>query len=150
MTASQASASESDAVTLTHVLDAYGIEPGRVRELFATLILLRWIDYADALESLEAVFEDRHHDDLLPPELQWRNWCEADALRVGRALAGLYRHLKTVKSLPESGAAAHLGLLADPVSRIAEANPVYLTDAVHWLNDQPFETVLERRKLKFP
>lgn len=147
MTASQASASESDAVTLTHVLDAYGIEPGRVRELFATLILLRWIDYADALESLEAVFEDRHHDDLLPPELQWRNWCEGDALRVGRALAGLCRHLKTVKSLPESGAAAHLGLLADPVSRIAEANPVYLTDAVHWLNDQRFETVPERRKL---
>jgi type I restriction enzyme M protein len=124
-----------------------GIDYARIREIFATLILLRWIDQVDTQQSLEAIFEDRPYQELLPPELEWRHWCDGNAQQIGQALVKLSQFVSQMPAAGPVGAAAQLPMLAEPLSRILKTDPVYLADAVHWLAAQSFETIFERKQL---
>lgn len=119
-----------------------------VREFVATLLLLRWLDQAESEEEAMAIFEDRAFRSLLPEELRWRSWADAEppAKWVG-ALQALADYLERHDVERGQSHAAWLHRLAAPLRRALRIHPVYLADLLHWVGDVPFETPGDRRAL---
>lgn len=144
MTAPKQSQHEVDFDALVAVLDAYGMDLREITDSVACLILLRWLDQADAEAAAEAAFEERSHQPLFPPLLQWRSWCSAKPIEMADRLGAVAKRVATTAA--ESGPGAHLRLLSEPLKRLLQLNPAYLVDAVHWVAALPMETPFERRK----
>src|SRR4051794_9937921 len=67
---------EETAWLLAGALRVNGLSIFLIREAFATFLLLRWVDHAEAEQEAMAVFEDRPYQFLLPTALQWRHWAK--------------------------------------------------------------------------
>lgn len=143
MTVPNKAQQEVDLDALVAVLDAYGMDLREITDIVASLILLRWLDQADAEAAAEAVFEERSHRPLFPPRLQWRSWCRAEPIEMADRLDAVAQRVTT--TVAEAGPGAHLRLLADPLSRLLKLNPAYLVDAVQWVAALPMETPSERQ-----
>jgi type I restriction enzyme M protein len=133
---------EADVDSIVAVLDAYGIQLHEISDIIASLILLRWLDQADAETAAEAEFEERSHQSLFAPRLQWRNWCNAEPIEMVHRLSDV-KH-RVTENAAETGPGAHLRLLSAPLGRLLQLNPTYQVDAVHWVAALPMETPTER------
>ncbi|WP_147473005.1 MULTISPECIES: N-6 DNA methylase [Pseudomonas] len=119
-----------------------------IREVFATLLLLRWIDLQDAEQEAMAVFEGRAYQPLLPQSLQWRHWSRLDhSQAIADRLQDLTHYVERLRGDAEYPVAGYLHTLADPLRRMLKVNFVYLIDLMQWVGELPFETPSERRSL---
>ena len=143
MTLNQQTREEVDLDALVAVLDAYGMDLREITDVVASLILLRWLDLADAEAAAEAAFEERTHLPLFPPGLQWRSWCGAESLEIADRLDAVAQRVTT--TVADTGPGVHLRLLSAPLKRLLQLNPAYLADAVQWVAALPMETPSERR-----
>jgi type I restriction enzyme M protein len=118
------------------------------REVFAILLLLRWVDLQEAEQEAMAIFEDRAYQPLLPESLQWRNWAHLEhPQEIAERLQAVSGYVEGLRGNAVHPVAAYLHAVAAPLRRILEVNFVYLIDIVHSVGKLPFETSGERRKL---
>jgi type I restriction enzyme M protein len=119
-----------------------------IREVFATFLLLRWVDSQEAEQEAMAIFEDRAYQSLLPELLQWRNIARLENPQdIAKRLHELAGYVEGLRGDAVNPVAAYLHTVAEPLRRILEVNFVYLIDIVHWVGELPFETPSKRRKL---
>lgn len=129
-------------------LDSYELPRSLIREIFASFLLLRWVDLQDAEEEAIAAFEGRPHQSLLPATLQWRHWSLLDKPNeIARRLGELANHVEGMRGDVAQPLAAYLYTLAAPLRRVLDVNLVYLRDLVRWVDELPFETPGERREV---
>jgi type I restriction enzyme M protein len=143
MTVTQQTLEVVDLDALVAVLVAYGMDLREITDIVASLILLRWLDLADAEAAAEAAFEERTHLPLFPPGLQWRSWCGAESLEIADRLDTVAQRVTT--TVADTGPGVHLRLLSAPLKRLLQLKPAYLADAVQWVAALPMETPSERR-----
>lgn len=119
-----------------------------IREAFAALLLLRWVDQEEAEQEAMAVFEDRTYRPLLPAELQWRHWrYSGQPDRMSERVRALAAHLEYRESDDTREKAPWLRRLAGPLTRLESVNPAYWADLLHWVAQLPLETAPDRRVL---
>ncbi len=119
-----------------------------IREIFATFLLLRWVDLQDTEQEAMSVFEDRVYHPLLPQSLQWRHWSRLEhSQAIADRLQDLTHYVERLRGNENSPVASYLQTLADPLRRMLKVNFVYLIDLIHWVGELPFETPSERRSL---
>jgi type I restriction enzyme M protein len=145
MTVPEQAYQEADAETILATLGVYDLRPAEITGIIASLILLRWLDQADAEASVEAIFEDRPHQPLFPPKLQWRHWHDAEPLEMAERLTEIHRFVGAGRASADEGPAAHVHLIADSLAHLLQISPVYLVDAVHWVAALPMDTPAEQR-----
>jgi type I restriction enzyme M protein len=134
-------------MALTSVLST-GESNTLIREVFASLLLLRWADLQDAEQEAMAIFEDRSYQPLLPEWLQWRHWARLDSPNaIADRVGELVCHLDGLRGDVAHPLAAHLHALAAPLRRVLNVNCVPLSDIATWVGELPFETPSERRAL---
>lgn len=118
------------------------------REVFATLLVLRWVDMQEAELEAIAVFENRVYQPLLPQSLQWRHWFRLDHSGViADRLQELAHYIEHLHVDAEHPVVSYLHALVDPLRRVLKVNFVYLIDFVRWVGELPFETPSERSSL---
>lgn len=118
------------------------------REVFATLLVLRWVDVHDAEHEAMAVFENCVYQPLLPQSLQWRHWSRLDDSRaIANRLHELAHYVERLHVEAEHPVGSYLHALADPLRRVLKVNFAYLIDFVRWVGELPFETLSERYSL---
>ena len=133
---------EADFYTIFEVLRG-GMHLREIPDIVASLILLRWLDQADAEAAAEAAFEERPYQPLFQPHLQWRSWCGAERFEMADRLRAVAQQVAT--TVGESGPSAHLSLMSEPLRRLLQLNPSSLVEAVGWATALPMETPSERR-----
>ncbi|MGJ5195202.1 N-6 DNA methylase [Bradyrhizobium sp. HKCCYLRH1030] len=125
-----------------------GLSKQLIRETFATFLLLRWIDLAEAEQEAMAIFEDRPYEPLLPAALQWRHW--AQLKHRGEMIERLHELERRAEALQGDAAqpmSAWLHTLAAPLRRVLQENSANLQEFVNRIGNFPFETPSERRAL---
>jgi type I restriction enzyme M protein len=134
---------EANLYPIGEVLRTSGLHLHELTDIVASLILLRWLDQADAEAAAEAAFEERPYQPLFPPRWQWRRWCDAEAVEMAERLNTVAKRF--TKIVVDSGPAAHLHLVAEPLGRLLSMDPVCMVNAVKWVVALPMETPSERR-----
>lgn len=119
-----------------------------IREIFATLLLLRWIDLHDLDEEALAASERRPPQTFLPHALQWRHWnLPSPTSAIIDKLYNLTNHLEILSSKTDYSELGFLQALAAPLRRILAANLVDLIDFIFWLSNLPCGGQRERQVL---
>ncbi|MBU5637505.1 N-6 DNA methylase [Geomonas sp. Red69] len=123
---------------------AEGLSGAVIREVFAALFVLRWIDNRDVEQEAMSIFEDRSYQPLLPSRLQWRNWAQLDnPYEIAAQFRELTRYLEARRGDTEQP----LRALVHMLPRVLEVDFVCLHDLVRWVATLPFDMVSERRAL---
>lgn len=133
---------EADLYAIVDVLRASGLNMHEIIDIVASLILLRWLDQADAEAAAEAAFEERPHQPLFPPRWQWRIWSRTEPVEMAQRLSAVAKRVST--TVVDSGPGAHLSLLSEPLHRLLKLEPNSLADAVRWAAAFPMDTPSER------
>lgn len=133
---------EADFYSIGDVLRASGLEMHEIIDIVASLILLRWLDQADAEAAAEAAFEERPHHPIFPPRWQWRIWSRTEPVEMAQRLGAIAKRVST--TVVDSGPGAHLSLMSEPLHRLLKLEPSSLADAVRWAAAFPMDTPSER------
>lgn len=117
-------------------------------QVLAVLIFLRWADFQEAELEAIAAYDETEYEQVLPASLHWRTWhqLQPDELHyffTERLPAALDR-LNNSRYNP---LAAYLYQLTGSIDKLRNYPISILTNLVHWLAEQPFETSVDRRNL---
>ena len=117
-------------------------------QVLAVLIFLRWADFQEAELEAIAAYDETEYEQVLPASLHWRTWhqLQPDELHyffTERLPAALDR-LNNSRYNP---LAAYPYQLTGSIDKLRNYPISILTNLVHWLAEQPFETSVDRRNL---
>jgi type I restriction enzyme M protein len=118
-----------------------------IRDLFASFLLLRLFEQAEAEQEAVAIFEGRIYEPMLPSHLHWRQWIRLQhPNEIGKRLRDLAQQLELLRGTAHP-VASWLYMVAQPLRRMLEVDVSSLHDLVRWVGELPFETPGERRAL---
>lgn len=124
------------------------VSTGDLPIVLALLIYLRWADFLEAEQEATAAFEDAEFEPVLSRSMHWRTWHQLPT----RELQEFLRE-RLVPTLEQLSKYHHLALAIN-LHRVGQAfNPLLqlselsLSALVRWLEEQPFETPTDRRRL---
>jgi type I restriction enzyme M protein len=142
MTVLKSARPEADLYAIGDVLRASGLDFHEIIDIVASLILLRWLDQADAEAAAEAEFEERSHQPLFPPRWQWRRLCRIEPEEMAQRLGAVAKRFSA--TVVDSGPGAHLRLITEPLHRLLQLKPSSLAEAVRFATAFPMDTPSER------
>jgi type I restriction enzyme M protein len=136
---------------MTHMVafDASGVPQTLFSRIFAGILVLRWVDLAEAEQEAMAIFEERSYEQLLPSPLQWRHWAQlTDPIEMSDLMLELGLFLERKRDFSTNPVGAWLHLVVEPLIGARDLASGVLCRFVHWVADLPFETLAERRALR--
>lgn len=126
-------------------LDAYDMPGSQIREIFASILLLRWADHIEAEHEATALFEDRPYQPMISGNLRWQIWAhEMPDNAMPGWLTALADEIDRRRGDVEHPLSPYLQALAEPLRRVRSTNLYELADLVRWIDTLPFETPRER------
>ncbi len=117
-------------------------------QVLAVLIFLRWADFQEAELEAIAEYDETDYEKALPASLHWRTWHQLSPDELHHYFTErLPAALGKLNNSWANPLAAYLYQLTGSIERLGNY-PIYIiTDLVHWLAEQPFETSVDRRNL---
>lgn len=122
--------------------DEYGLA-------IASLIYLRWLDFAESEREANAAIDGVEYEPVLPAKFHWRSWCnihDRSALElIFSELASALNHFSNSRHI---GIASQLRRVAPAVERLSRFPTEILAQLIDWLASQPFETHMDQLLLR--
>lgn len=114
----------------------------------AALLFLRWADFEDAEREAIAAFEDLNYEPALPAKFHWRSWCDFSSERLADVFGELPFVLGNLVNRRDDPLATQLSRAASGLEPLQVLDGESLLILVRWLANQPFETPIDRLKLR--
>jgi type I restriction enzyme M protein len=128
--------------------DASGVPERQFASIFASFLLLRWIDLLDAEQEAMAIFEEREFQPTLQSDLQWRSLVRIkDPDELSLQIMSLGYYAEQVREWPDDPRRSWLHLCAEPLMGPRDLASIPLLHFVKWVGELPFETPTERRSV---
>jgi type I restriction enzyme M protein len=133
---------------LSRTWDESGLLRRDLPTALAALIYLRWADFQEAELEAIAAFDDTDYAPVLSTGLHWRTWHQFPAQKLQHFFdEQLSSTLERLNNFRHRMLATHLHHIVPAVRKLAHLSPRALSVLTHWLADQPFETLADRKAM---